>query len=159
MIYFILAFILLIYFELLGQAILNYLKKDLYIFSFGIGIIAWLAIAYISTSILTALDCSFYLILFIYSIIFIISLYLIIKKIKYLKIDIINWLILIIVSTIILYYSFNTSLGDLNGFDSTHYINMVTSNIGLDKLNSKSVVDGTFTKNISYQYTFSVRSF
>ena len=154
MIYFILAFILLIYFELLGQAILNYLKKDLYIFSFGIGIIAWLAIAYISTSILTALDCSFYLILFIYSIIFIISLYLIIKKIKYLKIGIINWLILIIVSTIILYYSFNTSLGDLNGFDSTHYINMVTSNIGLDKLNSKSVVDGTFTKNISYQYTF-----
>lgn len=154
MIYFILAFILLIYFELLGQAILNYLKKDLYIFSFGIGIIAWLAIAYISTSILTALDCSFYLILFIYSIIFIFSLYLIIKKIKYLNIDIINWLILIIASTIILYYSFNTSLGDLNGFDSTHYINMVTSNIGLDKLNSKSVVHGTFNKDISYQYTF-----
>lgn len=156
MIYFVLPLLLIIYFEILGQSLGSFLhiKKDT--FSFLLGYVSFIAVCYIATSILTALNCSFYLTFIIYSLIFTSSFYLIYKNIKSFRINFsfYNLLLLIISLVILMYFSFNTSLGDLNGFDSTHYLNMVTGNIGLKELNLNNVVFGTNDYNISYQYTF-----
>ena len=156
MIYFVLPLLLIIYFEILGQSLGTFLhiKKDT--FSFLLGYVSFIAVCYITTSILTALNCSFYIALVFYILIFISSFYLIYKNIKSLKISFNFYhLLLVVISLVILmYFSFQTSLGDLNGFDSTHYLNMVTGNIGLKELNLNNVVFGTNDHNISYQYTF-----
>lgn len=156
MIYFVLPLLLIIYFEILGQSLGTFLhiKKDT--FSFLLGYVSFIAACYITTSILTALNCSFYIALVFYILIFISSFYLIYKNIKSLKISFNFYhLLLVVISLVILmYFSFQTSLGDLNGFDSTHYLNMVTGNIGLKELNLNNVVFGTNDHNISYQYTF-----
>lgn len=156
MIYFVLPLLLIIYFEILGQSLGSFLhiKKDT--FSFLLGYVSFIAVCYITTSILTALNCSFYLTFIIYSLIFTSSFYLIYKNIKSFRINFsfYNILLLIISLVVLMYFSLNTSLGDLNGFDSTHYLNMVTGNIGLKELNLNNVVFGTNDHNISYQYTF-----
>lgn len=156
MIYFVLPLLLIIYFEILGQSLGTFLhiKKDT--FSFLLGYVSFIAVCYITTSILTALNCSFYIALVFYILIFISSFYLIYKNIKSLKISFNFYhLLLVVISLVILMcFSFQTSLGDLNGFDSTHYLNMVTGNIGLKELNLNNVVFGTNDHNISYQYTF-----
>ena len=154
MVYLALVPFLIAYFETLGQSILHFFKKEAYSFSFGIGIITWLAIAYVTTGILTDLNCSFYLILGIYTIIFFITIFFIFKYARKLHFSLWKWLFLSLVAILMLYYSANSTLGDLNGFDSTHYLNMVTGNISLDTLNSKSVYDGTISFTISNQYRF-----
>lgn len=154
--YFILPIVLVIYFELLGQCILSYLKIDKEIFNYSIGYIVIMAISYITTSIITALNLSFYLVFFIFLLIFITSVIFIYKNRHSItfKFNISYSFILLISLFILVYFTLNTTLGELNGFDSTHYLNMVTGNIGQTKLNYNNVVFGDFSKNISSQYTF-----
>lgn len=155
--YFILPLILLIYFELLGQSLLSVFNKKIsYIFYFPVGYAFTLMSCYILTSILTALNCSFYLILCIYLLLFLASLFFIFKKKNSLRIrfNIYHLILLLISITILMYFSFNTTLGELNGFDSTFYLNLVTGNIGLNELNTNHVVYGTYGRSISLQYTF-----
>ena len=156
MIYFVLPLLLIIYFEILGQSIGDFLHIKKETFGFILGYVSFIAVCYISTSILTTVNCSFYIILIIYLSILVASFYLIFKFRKTLKLNfnIYHIALLIVALCILMYFSFQTSLGDLNGFDSTHYLNMVTGNIGLKELNLNNVVFGTNDHNISYQYTF-----
>lgn len=156
MIYFVLPLLLIIYFEILGQSIGDFLHIKKETFGFILGYVSFIAVCYISTSILTTVNCSFYIILIIYLSILVASFYLIFKFRKTLKLNfnIYHIALLIVALCILMYFSFQTSLGDLNGFDSTHYLNMVTGNIGLKELNLNNIVFGTNDHNISYQYTF-----
>lgn len=154
--YFILPFILIAYFEVLGQSVYELIgvRKDIFNFLFGYVIVIF--ICYITTSLLTALDCSFYLIEIIYLTFFVSSLVLVYKQGRKLRITfrLSHFLLLLIPFSILICFSLNTTLGDLNGFDSTHYMNMVTGNVKLNALNRNSVYFGTDFKDISNQYTF-----
>ena len=156
MLYFVIPLFLVLYFEILGQSICDSFKIDRDIFNFLLGYAVVITVCYLSTSLLTALDCSFYLILVIYILFFIASLILIYKNRKDIDIsfNLYYFLLLIVPLCIAMYFSLNTTLGELNGFDSTHYLNMVSGNIGLDKLNYSNVVFGDATKNLSNQYVF-----
>lgn len=149
---------MIIYFELVGRAILSYGENGNTIFAFPLGFAFIMAACYILTSIFTALNCSFYFVSIIYFVIISFTFLLIYKKRKNAFCGFKNnlWFILIICVAILLFYSFNTTLGELNGFDSTHYLNLVSGNIGLDRMNFK---DPVFNENIgvraySYQYVF-----
>lgn len=161
MIYCVIAFVFVMYLELLGRAFLSLMNKELDLFGFPVGFILLFASTYIGTSILTAMDCSFYIVLLIYVIIIILSF--IVICIQFNKtdftVDYKNWTVLLFVTAILLYFSYNTSLGDLNGFDTTHYLNMVTTNMGIDKLNSKHVLYGIATNESSYGFEYKFQTY
>lgn len=154
--YALVAGILIYFFELVGRYVLSILKIDNFICCFGIGLIVFLAYSYVTTSLMTALNGSFYVICTIYSLFFIILIILIIKdrkKISF-KIDLINTLVLIVFVFIMILYAYNTTLGELSGFDSTFYLNLVTSNIKSNHMNYSYFSNGAQQAYISRQYTF-----
>lgn len=151
------ALIFIAYLEITGQYILYKINKQGYFkAAFGFGFMALLAYGYLTTGILTFFDCSFYLILSIFALYFILSFIFVIRDFKKIKWHFHwqFWFLSIFFVGILLYYSYNTTLGHTSGFDSTFYLNMVSTNIGTTSLNTKSVYFGTYLKDISGQYTF-----
>ncbi len=144
MIYFLISALLIVYLEFLGQSLYSLIGKKRAGFSFGAGFILVLASSYITTALLTAFDCSFYIVLIIYSLLFVLSLGLMFKERKNLSIrfGLFDCIAAVIIMAILLAYSVNTTLGDLDGFDTTFYLNMITNNVGIDKLNSRNVFFG-----------------
>lgn len=148
--------ILLYFFELVGRYILYKLKINNFRCCFGIGFIIFLAYSYITTSLITALNGSFYLLCIIYAIFFVVFLVLIIvnrEKISF-KIDVVNLITLILFELFMLLYAYNTTLGELNGFDTTFYLNLVTSNVKSNHLNFSYYDNASVLTTISTQYSF-----
>ena len=83
--YFILPFVLLIYFELLGRYIYYKLNKEASDFSFLLGFVFTMALLYITSWPITAFNGNFYYLTALYLVLFLISLILIIKDIKHLS--------------------------------------------------------------------------
>ena len=156
-IYFLVTLLFIGYLEISGQYILyKFNKSDTFKVAFGFGFMALMAYGYLFTSILTYLNCSFYVVLAFYAFYFVCSIYFIIKDFKKVKwhFDISFFVLSLVFVCIMLYYAYNTKLGDTSGFDSTFYLNMISTNVGADHLNTKSVLFGTYSKDISAQYTF-----
>ena len=82
MIYFILPFVLLVYFELIGRLFFLKIKKEPLDFSFVIGLTVTMAILYVLSWPITAFNGDFYHLAIFYGILFLISVVLIIKNIK-----------------------------------------------------------------------------
>ena len=156
MIYFLTGLLMVVYLELLGQSFLSLIGKERKGFSFGAGFVLVLAVAYLSTSLLTAMNCSFYLILAVYTALLLLGTALIIRQRKSLAVNfsLTELLLLFAVVIVLMFYSLNTGFGDLDGFDSTFYLNMVTNNIGLANMNSRNVYYGDQSFSIQLQYTF-----
>lgn len=158
MIYIILGILFIFFCEIVGRTFFTYLNHEYDDLTFPIGFAFILAIAYLTTSILTFFNCSFYLIAFVYLLITLIFLFLLLKKIKQInfRANKADWIVLAICVSILMYYSLNTSFGDLSGFDTTHYLNLVTGNIGASKLNYRSPYfnDILGKPGFQYQYTF-----
>lgn len=157
MIWYVLASgILLYFFELVGRYILSILKIEKFNCCFGIGIISFLAYSYITTFLITSTNGSFYIVSIIYSLFFIIFSILIIryrKKISF-KINIVNILVLIVFVFVMLLYAYNTTLGSLDGFDSTFYLNFVTSNIKSNHMNYYYIKSSLEQSLVAKTYTF-----
>ena len=145
------------YLEVLGQWFLYKLNKKFEI-SFPFGFILLMAYSYLMVAIPSSLMWPFIYLVFVFALFFIISIVLIIVDIKKVKwhFSIISWLIMILCVGILIYYGYNTTLGSLNGFDSTFYLNLITSNINNSKLNTISPIAGRISDKlqVSYQYTF-----
>ena len=156
MVYFLIPVILTVYFEILGQAVLFRLKKNPVLFSFPAGFIVWLAFAYLSTGILTASNCLFRTILIIYGLFFLASLVFIGRHLKEIpwEFNWKAWLILIASVVYLTSFSWRTTLGDLDGFDSLSYINLVCNNAGIRQLNTTSIFYGIESVDITLQYRF-----
>lgn len=154
--YVIVSLLLIVFFELVGRYILFLTKINNFRCCFGIGFILFLAYSFITTSIIAALNVSFYVMCVIYALFFVAFLILIIKNIKTisLKIDVFDLLILVVFTSIMTLYTYNTSLGSLSGFDSTFYLNFVTSNIKTNSLNYAYYVNSISKSAISEQYYF-----
>ena len=156
MVYFVIPVILTVYFEIFGQAVLYRLKKNPVLFSFPAGFIVWLAFAYLSTGILTAANCLFRTILIIYGLFFLATLVFIGRHLKSIpwEFNWKAWLFLVAAVVYLTSFSWRTTLGDLDGFDSLTYINLVCNNAGIGQLNTTSVLYGIESVDIILQYRF-----
>lgn len=155
MLIFILSIILVLYFELLGQYILFKLNKNKDIISFPVGLLCFLAFSYITTSIMGYYKVNFAIVALMYTLFFVVSFILIIKDIKNIKFKLSYfYIILFIINIILLWYASNTTLGDLNSFDSTFYINTVVNNASLEPLNSRDVYFNIGTNSSLANYAF-----
>lgn len=155
--YYLVSLFFIFLLEISGQYFLSKLNIDSYVLSFPIGLLALMAYGYITTSILTASNCSFNLILIIFCLYFLGVFILVLKNIKKVKwkFDIESWIILIVFVGIMIYYALNTTLGDRNGFDSTYYLNLISTNIKANTLNTiDPLYGGYITEPHSSQYTF-----
>ena len=151
MIYFIIPVLMIIYFELLGRWISLKFKRTMHIY-FPIGFLFATAIIYPSL-LITINNLSFYLILVLYVSLFIVSVVLIVKDIKKIdrSINMIDILLILLIGSILTYYSYNTSLGNLHGFDSLYYINFTVNNIGKHVMNSSGVyLNGPLEESLTY---------
>ena len=148
--YFLITLLFIGYCELFGRSISYELNIKFKSFYFPIGLIVILGVFFFFTSILTGTNCSFYLILFIFVLLTIFSIYLIIKNINKMD-DHINGFLLIFIIIFVLfasYYTYNTTFGDISGFDTTFYLNMFAGNMGGHKLNSIHYVWGNVEPGI-----------
>ncbi len=155
--YFITPFICLIYFELLGRFLFYRFKQKHFEFSFVLGFISVMGYLYLTTSLISAFHLSFYLLLAVFLIGFILSIYFIIKNIKQLNLNFNykKWILLLIFALISLYISYNRTLGETHGFDTLFYLNIVSNNIGNNSLNSIHPHFGGVDYNyIGADYTF-----
>lgn len=159
--YLIYPFILLIYFEILGRAIFAKLNKKEFEFSFLIGFIVVMATLYVVTWPISAFDMSFYtmltidIILFILSIIFIITQF---KKISF-KFNWKLWVLFIVLVLFGMLISYNRTLGETHGFDTLYYLNFVDFNIGNQELNSLHPHFGTYPNWDEKKITYVFQSF
>ena len=118
-----------------GYERLNYKQCE---FPFGFGFAGFMGITFLLLWPITAFNLSFYLLLLVMGVIFIISLILIIKDRKNINLHINYkyWLILIFIVLIQTFISGTRTLGEVHGFDTLNYVNMVDFNIGNSQLNS-----------------------
>ena len=161
MIYFIIPFLLLTYFEILGRYFFYKIKKEALPFSFLIGFVLTMAILYIISWPITAFNGNFYHLLALYLILFVASVILILKDIKNIsfKFDIKTWIIFFILVFVEIYISYNRTLGDPHGFDSLYYINTVAFNIGNPELNSLHPHFGTYPNTDVQWITYVFQSY
>ena len=113
-----------------------------------------MAFSYISTGILGALHVPFYLVFLLFALFILVSLFFIIKDFKKVPwyFNYKQWIVVLIFVGIMLYYAYNTTLGYPNSFDSTYYLNLITSNIKADALNMTSLFFGNITSEVPPAY-------
>ena len=156
--YILVSMVLIAYLEVLGQWFLFKLKKNNYKLSFGFGFMLLVGYGYLTTAIPSTLMWSFNYLVVVYALFFIVSIVLIIKDIKKVNwhFSLVSWFIVAACCGVLVVYAYNTTFGNLNGFDSVYYFNLITSNICASKLNTTSPFAGYNWGNleINYQYTF-----
>ena len=152
--------IISIYFELIGRAIAYKFKITSSFLYLPLGFSFILAISYIATSFLTFLNVNFCVVFFIIALICLISLIYALKNIKKIdtRLSLKNLCIVLVCSLFLLYYSYNTTLGNLDGFDTTFYLNLVSQNIGGGELNNINYLWGN-TESWSIPVLYSFQSY
>ena len=140
MYYFIIPVVLSIYFELFGRWVASKFKNVIFRLYYPLGFFSVLAIIY-PTLLLSINNCSFFVLLAIYGLLFVASIVLIVKDFNKLdhSIGIVDVLIVVVITVVLTIYSSKTPLGNLHGFDTLLYLNFTTDNIGLSALNSKGI--------------------
>lgn len=161
MIYFILPFVLLAYFELIGRLFFLKIKKEPLDFSFVIGLTVAMAILYILSWPITAFNGDFYHLAIFYGILFLISVVLIIKNIKKIsyKFDYKLYILLFVLLAFEIYISYHRTLGDPHGFDTLYYVNTISFNIGNHELNSLHPHFGTYPNTDVQWITYVFQSY
>lgn len=159
--YFILPFILLIYFEILGRTIFYKFKIDNFEFSFLIGFIFVVAITYVTFWPVSIFKGSFFTLLVIFLIYLLLSLIFIFKNIKNinLKFNIKAWALFFILLGVLVYISYNRTLGEEHGFDQIYYLNTISFNIGNKELNSIHPLFGTYPNTDNKWDTYAFQSY
>lgn len=161
MIYFILPFVLLVYFELIGRLFFLKIKKEPLDFSFVIGLTVTMAILYVSSWPITAFNGDFYHLAVFYGILFLISVVLIIKNIKNIsyKFDYKLYILFFVLLAFEIYISYHRTLGDPHGFDTLYYVNTISFNIGNHELNSLHPHFGTYPNTDVQWITYVFQSY
>jgi len=161
MIYFILPFILLIYFELLGRWLFSKINEKPLPLSFPVGFIAYIALLYLAGWPISAFNGSFYIYLALVIFITLAGFVLIIKdrrllcKALPLK-HIVLFLILLIASIAV---SLTRTLGDPHGYDVLYYLNMISFNIGNKAMNTLHPHFGTYPNTDIQWITYVFQSY
>ncbi len=161
MIYFILPFVLLIYFELIGRLFFLKVKKEASTFSFLIGFVFVMAVLYVVSWPITAFNGNFYHLAIFYGILFLLSLFGIIKNIKKIsyKFDKKLWFLFFVLVFVEIYISYQRTLGTPHGFDALYYLNTISFNIGNTELNSLHPHFGTYPNTDVQWITYVFQSY
>lgn len=161
MIYFILPFVLLVYFELIGRLFFLKIKKEPLDFSFVIGLTVTMAILYVLSWPITAFNGDFYHLAIFYGILFLISVVLIIKNIKKIsyKFNYKLYILFFVLLAFEMYISYHRTLGDPHGFDTLYYVNTISFNIGNHELNSLHPHFGTYPNTDVQWITYVFQSY
>ena len=161
MIYFILPFVLLVYFELIGRLFFLKIKKEPLDFSFVIGLTVTMAILYVLSWPITAFNGDFYHLAIFYGILFLISVVLIIKNIKKIsyKFNYKLYILFFVLLAFEIYISYHRTLGDPHGFDTLYYVNTISFNIGNHELNSLHPHFGTYPNTDVQWITYVFQSY
>lgn len=161
MVYFLLPFVLLVYFELIGRIFFLKIKKEPLDFSFVIGLPIVMAILYVLSWPITAFNGDFYHLAILYGVLFLISIVLIImniKKISY-KFDYKLYIFFFILLAFEIFISYHRTLGDPHGFDTLYYVNTISFNIGNHELNSLHPHFGTYPNTDVQWITYVFQSY
>lgn len=151
------AILLICYFELLGQYVLLKTKLQGYSSGFGFGFFVYISLTYILTSLLITIHSESILVFLIYSFLIIIGLILIIKDFKRIKrnLNIKTFIIVGLISAVLCFYTFKTTLGNIYGFDTEFYSGLVSTNSIVERFNTIDPSYGIRSNNIMlYQYSF-----
>ena len=161
MIYFILPFILLVYFEIIGRLFFLKAKKSPNDFSFLIGLVLVMAILYVISWPITAFNGNFYHLAILYGILFLIIVIEIIRNIKEIdfKIDKWTWLTFLVLVIVEIFISYQRTLGTPHGFDVLYYLNTISFNIGNTELNSLHPHFGTYPNTDVQWITYVFQSY
>lgn len=161
MIYFILPFVLLVYFELIGRLFFLKIKKEPLDFSFVIGLTLVMAILYVLSWPITAFNGDFYHLVFFYGILFLLSIILIFKNIKKIshKFDHKLYILFFVLLAFEIFISYHRTLGDPHGFDPLYYINTISFNVGNHELNSLHPHFGTYPNTDVQWITYVFQSY
>lgn len=161
MLYFIFPILLLMYCEILGRAFFSFVKKEQLDFSFIIGFILIIAVTYLVGWPITAFNGSFYSLLVLYGLLFIISIVFVIKQFENINWNFKwkFWLIFIVLVIFESYITLNRTLGETHGFDTLYYLNMVSFNIGNTELNSLHPHFGTYPNTDIQWITYVFQSY
>jgi len=161
MIYFLFPIVLLIYCEILGRAFFSFIKKEALDFSFIVGFILIIAVTYIVGWPITAFNGSFYTLLVLYGLLFIISIIFIIKQFKEINwhFNYKFWIVFVLLVIFESYITLNRTLGETHGFDTLYYLNMVSFNIGNIELNSLHPHFGTYPNTDVQWITYVFQSY
>lgn len=159
--YFVLPFILLIYFEFLGRTIFYKFKIDNFEFSFVIGFLFTMAITYVTFWPVSIFKGSFYTLAFIFFIYLLTSLIFIFKNIKNIsiKFNIKAWCLFLILLGVLMFISYNRTLGEEHGFDQIYYLNTISYNIGNTELNSIHPLFGSYPNTDNKWDTYAFQSY
>ena len=153
--------LLIIYFEVIGRWILYKFDKDVHPFSFVVGFIGLMGIMFITLWPITVFNQSFYMLLCAFIFINLLLAVQIIKDLKNInfKLDIKLWILLFVLVVFQCIISANRSLGEVHGFDTLYYLNMVDFNIGNTELNSLHPHFGTYPNLDIQWHTYIYQSF
>lgn len=159
--YLLYPFLLLIYFELVGRWLFMKIKKKPMNFSFVVGFLFIMAILYLISWPITAFNGNFYHLVILYTILFIISVIILVKDFKKLsfKVDYKLYIIFFILLIFQLLITWNRTLGEPHGFDQIYYINMVSFNIGNEAMNTLHPHFGTYPNTDVQWITYVFQSF
>lgn len=152
MFYFLIPLLLTLFFELFGRNVAKKMHISALTFYFPLGFFACLCLTY-PLLLLTINNGSFYLFLLIIAILLIAAVTIIIKDIRKIdsRLSLSALLLLLLLTAFLTYYSINTGLGDLNGFDTSLYLNFVTNNIANPHFNSKDIfLNGPTEVSLTY---------
>lgn len=132
--------LVVIYLDMVGRWISHFFNVKMHVY-FPIGFVFLQALLYI-TSPLIYIKVPFNIILLIFLATIIIISFLIVKDFKKIdhNIEIIDILIAVSICLILSYFSYTTTLGNLNGFDSIFYLNLVSQNIKQSSLNNFNIL-------------------
>lgn len=161
MIYFILPFVLLIYFELIGRLFFLKIKREPLNFSFVIGLTLVMALLYVISWPITAFNGDFYHLAILYGFLFVLSIVSIIKNLKKIsyKFDYKLYILFFALLAFEIYISYNRTLGDPHGFDTLYYVNTISFNIGNHELNSLHPHFGTYPNTDVQWITYVFQSY
>ena len=139
------SLLLTAYFEVLGQYLLYKIDKQFKAPVMGIGLLFMMAFSYLSTSLIAAFHGPFWIVFGIYVTAIMASFFFIIKDFRKIKwfFDYRQWLIILVFTTVMIWYAYDTTLGYLNSFDTVYYLNLITSNIKASQLNMTDLFYGT----------------
>lgn len=159
--YFIFAPFLLFYFELLGRYFFYKIKKSPLDFSFVMGFLLFIGALYIIGWPISAFNRPSIYYVYLISILFLITVVLIIKNIRKISFCFNKklWIIFFVLLLFEIIISLNRTLGQPHGFDALYYINYIGFNVDTNSLNSLHPHFGTSPNTYKDTITYVFQSY